>query len=88
MQNIRVANGHTKKLQKGCAKGQEKEQTPKLQTDPATGARTQTHLSLVYLSATWLETRLCVILLRKIVNSVRYVACEAARAPARCAGKP
>ena len=26
MQNIRVANGHTKKLQRGCAKGQKKEQ--------------------------------------------------------------
>jgi hypothetical protein len=26
MQNTRVANGHTKKLQKGCAKGQKKEQ--------------------------------------------------------------
>ena len=87
MQNIRVANGHTKKLQKGCAKGQKKEQRRR-NCKPTAGARTQTYQSLVRRSATWLETKLGVVLPRKIVNSWRYVACEAARAPARCAGKP
>lgn len=71
-----------------CQRTKERAATLKLQTDPATGARTQTYQSLVCRSATWLETKLGVVLPRKFVNSGRYVACEAARAPARCAGKP
>jgi hypothetical protein len=38
MQNIRVTNGHTKELQRGCAKGQKKEQPPKRK--PTARART------------------------------------------------
>ena len=71
-----------------CQRTKERAATPKLQADPATEARTQTYQSVVCRSATWLETKLGVELPRKIVKSWRYVACEAARAPARCAGKP
>ena len=51
MQNIRVANGHTKELQRGCAKGQKKEQPPKKQThcpgsNPGSASRQPTALPL------------------------------------------
>jgi hypothetical protein len=44
-----------------CQRTKERAATPKLQADPATEARTQTYQSLVCRSATWLETKLCVV---------------------------
>ena len=81
MQNIRVANGHTKELQRGCAKGQKKEQPPQKQTNcpgsnPGSASRQPTALPLG----------------QNLLVEQRQVGaifdCGAAKAPARCAGKP